>query len=37
VAFQASRRGGVVRVTLADDHVRLGGQAVTLFSADLLA
>ncbi len=34
-AYQASRRGAVVRVGLADDRVRLGGQAVTVFRAEL--
>lgn len=34
-AYQASRRGGVVRVRLAGDRVRLGGQAVTVFRAEL--
>src|SRR5580704_5336513 len=36
VAFQASARGGVVRVTLKGDRVMLGGQAVTVMTADLL-
>lgn len=35
VCFQASRRGGIVRVRLAGDRVRLGGQAVTVFEATL--
>jgi PhzF family phenazine biosynthesis protein len=35
-AFQASARGGVVRVKLAGDRVLLGGQAVTVMTADLL-
>jgi len=35
--FQASQRGGVVRVRLAGDRVILGGQAVTVMTADLLA
>ena len=30
LAYQASARGGVVRVTVADDRVRLGGTAVTV-------
>ena len=34
-AFQASARGGVVRVQVAGDRVRLGGQAITVFNADL--
>ena len=34
-AFQASARGGVVRVLVAGDRVRLGGQAITVFNADL--
>jgi predicted PhzF superfamily epimerase YddE/YHI9 len=37
VCFQASRRGGIVRVRLAGDRVRLGGQAVTVFQATLRA
>ncbi len=36
-AFQASKRGGVVKVSLQDDRVRLGGQAVTVFSGELHA
>jgi PhzF family phenazine biosynthesis protein len=35
-AFQASARGGVVRVKLEGDRVLLGGQAVTVMTADLL-
>jgi PhzF family phenazine biosynthesis protein len=35
-AFQASARGGVVRVTLAGDRVLLGGQAVTVMTGELL-
>ena len=37
VAFQASPRGGVLRVRLAGDRVLLGGRAVTVFSGELLA
>jgi predicted PhzF superfamily epimerase YddE/YHI9 len=36
VGRQVSRRGGVVRVSLADDRVRLGGQAVTVLRGELL-
>lgn len=36
-AFQASARGGVVRVRLAGDRVKLVGQAVTVFRGMLLA
>ena len=35
-AYQASARGGVVRVTLAGDRVLLGGQAVTVMTGELL-
>lgn len=35
-AFQASARGGVVRVTLQGDRVLLGGQAVTVLRGQLL-
>ncbi len=35
--FQASARGGVVRVRLEGDRVILGGQAVTVMAGDLLA
>jgi PhzF family phenazine biosynthesis protein len=35
-AFQASARGGVVKVRLGDDRVFLGGQAVTVMRATLL-
>lgn len=36
VGFQASQRGGVVRVEPRDDRVLLSGQAVTVFRAELL-
>ena len=35
LAFQASKRGGVVRVRLAGDRVKLGGRAVTVFRGSL--
>ena len=35
--FQASARGGTVRVRLAGERVILGGQAVTVMAGDLLA
>jgi predicted PhzF superfamily epimerase YddE/YHI9 len=35
--YQASSRGGVVRVRLNGDRVILGGQAVTVMQATLLA
>ncbi|HEX7152952.1 MAG TPA: PhzF family phenazine biosynthesis protein [Thermoanaerobaculia bacterium] len=35
-AYQASPRGGIVRVRLEDERVKLGGQAVTVFRGDLL-
>ena len=35
-AYQASARGGVLSVRLEGDRVYLGGQAVTVFKADLL-
>ncbi|HJQ37280.1 MAG TPA: PhzF family phenazine biosynthesis protein [Thermoanaerobaculia bacterium] len=34
-AFQASKRGGVVRVRLAGDRVKLGGRAVTVLRGTL--
>ena len=37
VAFQASARGGTVHVRLAGERVILGGQAVTVLRAELLA
>jgi predicted PhzF superfamily epimerase YddE/YHI9 len=37
VAYQASARGGVVRVRVEGDRVRLGGQAVTVLRGSLLA
>jgi PhzF family phenazine biosynthesis protein len=37
VAYQASARGGVVRVRLVDDRVKLGGQAVTVLRGQLMA
>jgi predicted PhzF superfamily epimerase YddE/YHI9 len=36
LAYQASRRGGVVRVRVAGDRVRLGGRAVTVLRGELL-
>jgi len=36
VAYQASARGGTVRVRIAGDRVILGGQAVTVLRAELL-
>lgn len=36
-AFQASARGGVVRVAVKGDRVLLGGQAVTVMTGELLA
>jgi PhzF family phenazine biosynthesis protein len=36
-AYQASSRGGVVRVTVQGDRVLLGGQAVTVLAGELLA
>ena len=36
-AYQASARGGVVRVRLNGERVILGGQAVTVMTAELLA
>ena len=35
-AFQASKRGGVVTVKLADDRVKLRGQAVTVMYGELV-
>ena len=35
VAYQASPRGGILRVRLAGDRVKLGGRAVTVFKGDL--
>jgi len=37
VGYQASPRGGIGRVTLAGDRVLLGGQAVTVLRAELVA
>jgi PhzF family phenazine biosynthesis protein len=37
LAFQASPRGGILRVELAGDRVLLSGQAVTVLRAELLA
>ncbi|MGE0352301.1 MAG: PhzF family phenazine biosynthesis protein [Gemmatimonadales bacterium] len=36
IAYQASPRGGVVRVRVADDRVILGGQAVTVLTGELV-
>ncbi|HUR79805.1 MAG TPA: PhzF family phenazine biosynthesis protein [Thermoanaerobaculia bacterium] len=35
-AYQASKRGGIVRVRLAGDRVKLGGQAVTVLRGELV-
>jgi PhzF family phenazine biosynthesis protein len=37
IGYQASPRGGVVRVRLAGDRVKLGGKAVTVLRGKLLA
>ncbi len=37
VGYQASSRGGIVRVTVAGDRVFLGGQAVTVLRGELTA
>jgi predicted PhzF superfamily epimerase YddE/YHI9 len=37
VGYQASRRGGTVRVRVEGDRVRLGGQAVTILRGELFA
>lgn len=37
LAYQASARGGVVRVRVVGDRVKLGGQAVTVLQGRLLA
>ena len=36
VAYQASDRGGVVKVSLVGDRVRLGGQAVTVMRGEIV-
>ena len=35
-AYQASKRGGILRVTVAGDRVRLGGKAVTVLKGELM-
>lgn len=37
VAYQASRRGGTLRVRLAGERVKIAGRAVTVFRGDLTA
>jgi PhzF family phenazine biosynthesis protein len=37
IGYQASARGGLVRMELAGDRVRLGGQAVTVLRGELAA
>jgi hypothetical protein len=37
VGWQASRRGGAVRVRLADGRVKLVGRAVTVLRGELVA
>jgi predicted PhzF superfamily epimerase YddE/YHI9 len=36
-AYQASPRGGVVRVRVVGDRVKLGGKAVTVLRGELLS
>jgi predicted PhzF superfamily epimerase YddE/YHI9 len=36
VGYQASARGGVVRVAVRGDRVKLGGHAVTVMTGELL-
>ncbi|MEO7473934.1 MAG: PhzF family phenazine biosynthesis protein, partial [Gemmatimonadales bacterium] len=36
LGYQASERGGLVRVRLRDDRVHLGGNAVTVLRGELL-
>src|SRR5258705_1476697 len=36
VAFQASERGGVVKVRVEGDRVKLGGQAITVMTGELV-
>jgi predicted PhzF superfamily epimerase YddE/YHI9 len=36
VAYQASARGGLLRVRLEGDRVRLSGQAVTVLRGELV-
>jgi PhzF family phenazine biosynthesis protein len=36
MAYQASSRGGILRVSLKDDRVLIGGQAVTVIRGELL-
>lgn len=37
IGYQASKRGGIVKVTLKDDRVYLKGQAVTVLTGELLS
>ena len=37
LAYQASARGGVLRVRISNDRVKIGGQAVTTLRGELLA
>src|SRR5262249_49213494 len=36
LAFQASQRGGVIKVRVEGDRVKLGGQAVTVMTGELV-
>ena len=36
LAYQASARGGEVRVQLSGDRVRLGGKAVTVMRGEMM-
>ncbi|MCA9032533.1 MAG: PhzF family phenazine biosynthesis protein, partial [Planctomycetaceae bacterium] len=36
LAFQASKRGGVVQVRVRDDRILLGGEAVTIMKGELI-
>jgi predicted PhzF superfamily epimerase YddE/YHI9 len=35
IAYQASERGGILKISLEGDRVMLKGQAVTIFSGEL--
>ncbi len=36
IGYQASKRGGTVRVRLVEDRVKLGGKAITVTRGELL-
>jgi hypothetical protein len=36
IAYQTSKRGGLLKISIRDDRTYIAGQAVTVFSGELL-